>query len=169
MDSAHTALSCTSLVATLHAAFPHLPPVALVVAMAADKDCHSIMMALSDLEPQLVVCVTPEQGWLSNRGLPAEDVASAFQSAQRERFGDTLVPGAQVHTAGSMQCAKLLVSQWLRLFKGRAQHSLRINEDYATCPSPHDNPHSGIDVPVVCITGSNYIVGSAADMFITSD
>jgi len=169
MDSAHTALSCASLVATLHALFPHRPPVALVVAMAGDKDSHSVMLALGELAPQLVVCVTPEQGWLSNRGLPAEDAASAFERAQRERSGDILVSGAQVRIARSMQCAKKLVSQWLGHVNGSSQHALPINEAGETHSSPHDSPDSDVDVPVVCVTGSNYIVGSAIGTFRISD
>ena len=57
LDGAHTAASATALAATLRDAFPSAP-LALVVAMADDKDAHGIMTALQLARPEVVVFTT---------------------------------------------------------------------------------------------------------------
>lgn len=163
MDSAHTGLSSASLVTTLQAIFPHRPAVALVVAMASDKDCHAIVQALGNLAPQLVVCVAPAEGWLSGRGLPAEVVASAFESMQRESCVGASAPAARICTAESMSCAHQIVMQWLERINGLRQHHPSSIEE-SNVPEVELDPRKGPSV--VCVTGSNYVVGSASELFV---
>lgn len=164
MDNAHTELSCQSMVATVRAVFPKLPPVALVVGMAADKDLHSISRALKGLAPRLVVCVALQGEALSSRGLPARDVASAFASPHGADATEAV--GMQVCVANSMSDARDMVHEWLKhiqvvsgsLGPGGAEGRVNLTEGQTA------TPHSD-GAPVVCVTGSNYIVGAAMDVF----
>eukprot|EP00892_Ulva_mutabilis_P010236 jgi/Ulvmu1/7585/UM038_0008.1 len=160
MDNAHTALSCKSVVATLQAVFPRQPPIALVIGMAADKDLQSISRVLKDLTPHLVVCVGLEEESLSSRSLPAEDVASAFYT------DGASIAGTEVSVAGSMIAARDIVHQWLR-DEGVSANMVSANatDREQLASSSCQTALSASLLPVVCITGSNYIVGAAMEAF----
>lgn len=57
LDGAHTAASAAALACTLRSAFPDAP-LALVVAMADDKDAGAIMTALRLARPEVAVFTT---------------------------------------------------------------------------------------------------------------
>lgn len=156
MDAAHTPMSCASLVSTLQAVFPRYAPLALIVAMASDKDCHGIISELYSLAPQLVVCVDLEEGWLSSRCMPAHVVASTFSTLQKGAGGPSEV---EVCVASSIRSAEDIMKRWLvRVKPAVSQHTSELNMKDAKL-----SPEFQEAIPVVCITGSNYVVGSAAN------
>ena len=159
MDSAHTGLSCASLVATLQAVFPQQPPVALVVGVAVDKDVQSMSRVLIELAPRLVVCVSLHES-LSSRALSPMKVASAFESSLRNSTSVKPRAETQICVASSMKNARDIVFEWIQ----RVHRSAGQLSPENVAGRKNVVPEEG-HLPVVCVTGSNYVVGSAMQEF----
>ena len=139
--------------------FPDRCNTALIVGLAADKDMAGIVQCLALLKPSLVLCVAPDSCGLGARGQPAADVSAAFHTALAST-GNTQESAAsgedsrqcsvsQLQTVSSMDEALREVDIW-------AQDRPEGVKDGVA----NDSLHSA-RAPLVCVTGSNYVVGAA--------
>jgi folylpolyglutamate synthase/dihydrofolate synthase len=79
-DGAHTAESAAALADTLRRVFPE-QPVALVVAMAADKEHRAVLSALRPLQPKLVVFTSAAIAGSYHRSAPPGSLVAQWQAA----------------------------------------------------------------------------------------
>jgi folylpolyglutamate synthase/dihydrofolate synthase len=79
-DGAHTAESAAALAATLRQVFPD-QPVALVVAMAADKEHRAVLAALRALRPKVAVFTSAAVAGSYRRSAPPGTLVAQWQAA----------------------------------------------------------------------------------------
>lgn len=162
LDTAHTVASCAALVNAAQHAFPDSCSTAVIVGLAADKDIKGIVQCIALLNPSLVLCVEPDTCGLGARGQPAAEVSDAFhrallhhstQSSTRNNAECSASEALSIHTVNSMDEALREVDKWAHDMSEAA----RPNGNGAV---PEERLHSD-RAPLVCVTGSNYVVGAA--------
>lgn len=163
LDTAHTVASCEAMVNAALRIFPKSSSRALIVGLAADKNMEGIVRSLAILQPSLVLCVAPDSCGLGARGQPAEEVSSAFHRAlgcdgdpsDAEKlsadYSDCKMPS--VHTVSSMDEALRKVEMWAQ--GSHVAVSLDGDDEVPDESAKNDR------APLVCVTGSNYVVGAA--------
>lgn len=122
------------------------------------------MLSLAKLEPSLVLCVAPASFGLGGRGQDAEEVASCFHrvhsSSNQESGG-----GHEESSAPQKPCVEVFnnidkalqrAERWVHLC-----HVESATEDGDSNDLNRNSRVQGDQVPLVCVTGSNYIVGAA--------
>lgn len=133
LDGAHTPLSAQALAATLRRAFPH-KPLALIIAMANDKDHKGVVTVLQDMCPQVVVFTTcPIAGSTQRQAAPGV-IAAHWQAVAMSKTG----PAARVRSRQLIQASLTAAIEKARM---------ELNA-------------SGGD-GVICVCGSMYAVAEA--------
>ena len=152
-------MSCKALVSATQRVFPHRCSTALIVGLAADKNMTGIAESLALLKPSLVLCVAPDSCGLVARGQPAPEVSAAFHTALA-RAGSTQDPTTL--SVDSRSCQSLNLQTVNGINEAFRQVGMWVQDRQGIgCDGVPDYSLHSERAPLVCVTGSNFVVGAA--------
>lgn len=143
LDCAHTALSMRALCTNLEEAFPS-SKIAIILAIAADKDLAAVASCIGNLNPELVICTTVAIGGQNYRSTDPGAVRQALKAA----IAGVTPGGRGLPEAGRLE------TQIADDMRAALQQALAWSEREASRGTS----------TVVCTTGSNYAVGALQNL-----